>query len=702
MAIRMSGMISGLDTESIVKSLMETQQAKKTKIESKKQKLEWKQEIWSGLNTKMYSFYKDYAGKLRFQSNYQTKKATSSDSTKVTVSANSSATKGTYRVNVKSLAAAQYVTSAKISSYETTNDQGEKVTNKVTSSTKLSDLGMTADGTKQIQIKTADQTVSMTVNADTTISDFVDNLKSAGLNASFDEGQGRFFIGAKDSGLDQKFEIKMTAFTQEQLNAQQTVNNAVKYDSLTAAQKNSVLDVLDSIQNDTSSDKIDSAVASLMEVSDAQAKSEVTGYYRNQIVTELETKYFKKDENGNNVITDDAKQALINAGKLEEKDDASHTQEELVTLAKQYIQENADSQIAGDDYQSKITEALTNGLSNDEITIQSEETRKRTITDAVTDYATAMAKGAGVEAGSSAELQKIGLDTIDGSAVQESASGVGMVVVAAADSVVQVNGATLTSSKTSLNVNGLSLDLMDVTDGEVSITVSDDTDAVYDSIKEFVTQYNSILKEMNTLYNAESARNYDVLTDDQKDAMSDEEVEKWNTKIKDSLLRRDSTLDGLITTMRSITGKSITASNGKKYSLANLGITTGTDYKEYGQLHIKGDEDDSVYSDSTNTLQDLLKEDPDVVAEVMAGLTNNLYDALNEKMKSTTMSSALTFYNDKEMTKQMTQYKKDIKSWETKLQTMEDHYYKQFSAMEKALASLNSQQSSLSSYLGSN
>ena len=701
MAIRMSGMISGLDTESIVKSLMETQQAKKTKIESKKQKLEWKQEIWSGLNTKMYSFYKDYAGKLRFQSNYQTKKATSSDSTKVTVSANSSATKGTYRVNVKSLAAAQYVTSAKISSYETTNDQGEKVTNKVTSSTKLSDLGMTADGTKQIQIKTADQTVSMTVNADTTISDFVDNLKSAGLNASFDEGQGRFFIGAKDSGLDQKFEIKMTAFTQEQLNAQQTVNNAVKYDSLTAAQKNSVQDVLDSIQNDTSSDNIDSAVASLMEVSDAQAKSEVTGYYRNQIVAELEGKYFQKDENGNNVITDDAKQALINAGKLKE-DDASYTQEDLVTLAKQYIQENADSQIAGDEYQSKITEALTNGLSNDEITIQSEEARKQTITDAVTDYATVMAKGAGVETGSSAELQKIGLDTIDGSAVQESASGVGMVVVAAADSVVQVNGATLTSSKTSLTVNGLSLDLMDVTDGEVSITVSDDTDAVYDSIKEFVTQYNSILKEMNTLYNAKSARSYDVLTDDQKDEMSDEEVEKWNTKIKDSLLRRDSTLDGLITTMRSITGKSITASNGKKYSLANLGITTRTDYKEYGQLHIKGDEDDSVYSDSTNTLQDLLKEDPDVVAEVMAGLTNNLYDALNEKMKSTTMSSALTFYNDKEMTKQMTQYKKDIKSWETKLQTMEDHYYKQFSAMEKALASLNSQQSSLSSYLGSN
>jgi len=66
------------------------------------------------------------------------------------------------------------------------------------------------------------------------------------------------------------------------------------------------------------------------------------------------------------------------------------------------------------------------------------------------------------------------------------------------------------------------------------------------------------------------------------------------------------------------------------------------------------------------------------------------------------MKSALSFYNDKEMTKQMTQYKKDIKSWETKLSDMEDRYYKQFSAMETALSKLQSQQNSLASYLGSN
>ena len=51
---------------------------------------------------------------------------------------------------------------------------------------------------------------------------------------------------------------------------------------------------------------------------------------------------------------------------------------------------------------------------------------------------------------------------------------------------------------------------------------------------------------MNTYYDAASASSYEVLTDDQKKAMSDDEVDKWNTKIKDSLLRRDSTLNSLI------------------------------------------------------------------------------------------------------------------------------------------------------------
>ena len=72
MPIRMTGLTSGLDTESIVNQLMSAQRTKQTKVENKKQKLEWKQEIWKGLNTKIYGFYKDSLSKMKYSSNYST------------------------------------------------------------------------------------------------------------------------------------------------------------------------------------------------------------------------------------------------------------------------------------------------------------------------------------------------------------------------------------------------------------------------------------------------------------------------------------------------------------------------------------------------------------------------------------------------------------------------------------------------------
>lgn len=69
-------------------------------------------------------------------------------------------------------------------------------------------------------------------------------------------------------------------------------------------------------------------------------------------------------------------------------------------------------------------------------------------------------------------------------------------------------------------------------------------------------------------------------------------------------------------------------------------------------------------------------------------------------MSTTTLSSALTFYNDKEMASQLSDYKKSISEWEVKLAEMENRYYSQFTAMEKAMAKLNSQQNYFASMLG--
>lgn len=705
MPLRMTGMTSGLDTDSIVSALMEAQTTKKTKVENKKTKLEWTQNIWTGLNKKLYSFYTDSAGKMRFQSSYQTKKAASSDASILTATAQSSASSGSYTVKVNQLAAAQYVTSAKVSA-KSTDASGKVTESKVTSDTKLSALGFDTEGDTTIEITAGEKTINLNVDETTTVRDFVNALKDAGLNASFDEKQGRFFISAKESGADGKFTITSKTMTGEQVAAQNKLMDSVDYSNLSSGDQDTVKKILSDLKNAQDTSAAADAEKSLQDISDRTAKEKATEYYKNKLTDDMLSQY-KYETDGTDGNGDAHKAGDIDYSKvkqaLQEADldkDVYTESDRLIVLKQKIIEPAVTEELASEEYTGKIDNAVTSGLEDAGIEKQSE--RYATISLAVNGYAQAMKDG--TEQSKESALKLLGMDDIDGSAVKESADGTGMVVIEAADSIVQVNGATLTSSNTTLDVNGLSLNLVSASDREVKVTVSNDSTAVYDAIKDFVEQYNSALSEMNKYYYADSARGYDPLTDDQKEAMSDEEVEKWETKIKDSLLRRDSTLSGILETFRtSLTGITVKASDGKTYSLANLGITTGKDYKEYGLLHIKGDEDDTDYADSENTLQSMINSDPDIVMEVMSGIASNLYNNINKKISTTTtMKSALSFYNDKEMTKQMTQYKKDIKSWETKLSDMEDRYYKQFSAMETALSKLQSQQNSLASYLGSN
>ena len=96
-----------------------------------------------------------------------------------------------------------------------------------------------------------------------------------------------------------------------------------------------------------------------------------------------------------------------------------------------------------------------------------------------------------------------------------------------------------------------------------------------------------------------------------------------------------------------------------------------------------------------------LTNDPDTVISFMQQLTDGLYTAVGDKMKSSSMSSIYTVYNDKEMASEYSDYTSLIKKWEEKLSDKEDYYYKKFSSMESALTKLNSQSSSFSSYFGS-
>ena len=145
------------------------------------------------------------------------------------------------------------------------------------------------------------------------------------------------------------------------------------------------------------------------------------------------------------------------------------------------------------------------------------------------------------------------------------------------DAEITLNGIQYTGSTNNFSVNGLNITAQVVTgDGDanaISITTATDTQGIYDKIKDFLSQYNSLINEITSLYNADSAKGYDPLTDDEKDAMSDTEVEKWEQKIKDSLLRRDDNLESLMSAMTSAMSGAVEV-NGKKYYLSNFGIKT--------------------------------------------------------------------------------------------------------------------------------
>ena len=272
---------------------------------------------------------------------------------------------------------------------------------------------------------------------------------------------------------------------------------------------------------------------------------------------------------------------------------------------------------------------------------------------------------------------------------------------------IELNGVEYESSSNNITVNGITITALQKTaPGEtLSITTQADVQGIYDTIKDFLKEYNALIKEMDELFNADSAKGYEPLTDEEKEAMSDKEIEKWEEKIKGSILRRDDNLSSVMNMMTTAMGKSFELSDGKRYSLASFGIHT-QGYLDAAEnegyvLHIDGDSEDEVTAGKSDRLLAAIQKDPDMVQEFFQKLSDNLYTKLDKKMKSTTMNSKYSIYNDKKMQRDYDDYTKTIKKWEEKVTAMEDYYYKKFTAMEKALATLQNSTNALSGLLGS-
>lgn len=534
--LRMTGMYSGMDTESIVTQLVSVKSKKVESIKKEQTKLEWKQNVWQDLNSKIYSLYSGTLSKLRLTGAYSKKSTVSSDTTKATVIASDNAVNGTQTLKVNKLAKSGYLTgAAKLGKHTVTekDDEGKMVTKEVdwTASDKLSDIDKGLVGSKiSVTVGTGDdaKTTEVEITSDMTISKFVSKMKEAGVNASFDEKNQRFFISSVGTGTAKEFSIS---------------------------------------------------------------------------------------------------------------------------------------------------------------------------------------------ASDSSTLGKLGLDEADADCTR----------IAAQDAEIVLNGAVFTSDTNTFSVNGLTINAVGVTTEEISIVTSTDYDGIYDTIKDFISEYNELINEIDELYNAKSARDYDVLSDEEKESMTDEEIENWENKIKGSLLRKDGNLSSVMNVLTSTMLKGFYKKNltddqkkdmteaeiekwyednaGKKMFLSDFGIKTKNYFEcedfEHHAYHIDGDPDDEYASTKQDKLKSAIAADPEGVAEFFASLCKEMYSKLDETMgKTTTYSSIYKVYNDKQLKKDYDDYTKRIKEAEEELSDYEDKWYEKFSAMEVALSKLQSNSNAVTSMLG--
>ena len=301
-----------------------------------------------------------------------------------------------------------------------------------------------------------------------------------------------------------------------------------------------------------------------------------------------------------------------------------------------------------------------------------------------------------VDSGSNttAALNKLGITTSSGATR-----------IKGSDAVLELNGATFKSSSNTFNINGSTYSVNAMTDEEISITTQNDTSGIYDMIKGFFAEYNETINAMSSAYNADSAKGYEPLTEEQMEVMTEKQIEDWEKKIKDSLLRKDSTLSAVMTTMRNAMNQGVEI-DGKTYYLSDFGIGTASyfeaeDNEKYA-YHIDGNADDSYSAGKTDKLKAAIASDPELVTKFFTKLSANLYDGMTEKMASSDYSSMYKVYNDKKMKTDYDKYTKDIKRLEQKLAEAEDRYYKKFTAMEKALSKLNSGANAISGLFGMN
>lgn len=270
-----------------------------------------------------------------------------------------------------------------------------------------------------------------------------------------------------------------------------------------------------------------------------------------------------------------------------------------------------------------------------------------------------------------------------------------------------LNGTVLEQPTNKFTITGITYEITgkspDV-NSSVMISVAKNTDAVFNSIKSFVELYNTTIEKINSKLTEEKFKGYLPLTDDQREKLTEDQQKKWEERARSGLLKGDPLLTSVVDKLRSAMGSMVSSLDPKFDTLAEIGIKTSADYTERGKLHVDETKLRGALNNNLTAVMELFTKSSEVPGErgIAARLYDNLVAGMNNLSVKAGSANSFTKVDNSLMGKQIEGYEKDILRWEDKLKRIEDRYWKQFTAMEKALEKMNSQSAWLAQQFSNN
>ncbi|WNF06282.1 flagellar filament capping protein FliD [Brevibacillus borstelensis] len=279
--------------------------------------------------------------------------------------------------------------------------------------------------------------------------------------------------------------------------------------------------------------------------------------------------------------------------------------------------------------------------------------------------------------------------------------------------IVYINGVKLETTTNTVSFDGIDFTIKGDNGGQVvNVNTKTDEDAIFNQIKGFVDKYNEVIDKINTKISEPRYRSYKPLLDEEKEELPEKTAEKLEAMAKSGILLRDPILKSGLDQMRYAISAPLkgTGVNENFDTLSEIGIGGPPSgkyaYQENGKLYIN---ETKLREAIRNNGEDVLKlftnysnsDDPTTKFNE-SGIAERLYSQLTKVMDKVTKeagSSNLAF-DDSAISRSIKDTDKEIQRWEDRLKMIEDRYWKQFTAMEKAMSKFQSQGSWFAQMLG--